>query len=121
MIIAARSFPDTPRTLDEADMFTLLLERQHDLIPRVSSAAANQRGEGHGGRGAGAVGGGERKKRKGNSGAWSGALANQTRAAESINITISKIRAGVLRFSSTPPHKHARAQARLSLTNYAAE
>lgn len=44
MIIAARSFPDTPRTLDEADMFTLLLERQHDLIPRVSSAAANQRG-----------------------------------------------------------------------------
>lgn len=115
MIIAARSFPDTPRTLDEADMFTLLLERQHDLIPRVSSAAANQRGAWR------REERGEEKKRKGNSGAWSGALANQTRAAESINITISKIRAGVLRFSSTPPRKHARAQARLSLTNYAAE
>lgn len=118
MIIAARSFPDTPRTLDEADMFTLLLERQHDLIPRVSSAAANQRGAWRTGEGGGGMG---RKKRNGNSGAWSGALANQTRAAESINITISKIRAGVLRFSSTPPRKHAHAQARLSLTNYAAE
>lgn len=60
-------------------MFTLLLERQHDLISWVSSAAANQRGT----------------SKKKSSGAWSRALANQTRAAESINITTSKIRAGV--------------------------
>lgn len=57
-------------------MFTLLLERQHDLIPRVSSAAANQRGAW------GGIGGG--------SSTWSGALTNQAHAAESINITISK-------------------------------
>lgn len=36
-----------------------------------------------------------KKKKRRSSDAWSRALANQTRAAESINITTSKIRAGV--------------------------
>lgn len=51
VIIARAPFPDTPHALDEADVFTLLLERQRDLIPRVSSATANQRGTWRGGRG----------------------------------------------------------------------
>lgn len=44
MIIAHALLPETLHKLQKSDMFTLWLERQHDTMPRVSSAAANQKG-----------------------------------------------------------------------------